>query len=96
MSHLFHGARMSKASIYHPGHEWAVMELHPEKGLLWVKSIPARSDRKVSIYGRVQPLRKTKGRDRLVIFFVRFEDAPDSRQQFFEDFKRKVERQREI
>jgi len=75
---------MSKERISLRGHEYAVMELHPEKGLRWLTSIPCRHGKKVSIFGKVAPLRQTRGRHRLVIFFVQFEKRPDARREFFE------------
>lgn len=82
---------MSKLSFSLPNHEWAVMELHPEKGLVWLTSIPCRKGEKVSVFGKVAPIRQTRGRHNLCIFFVQFEKRPNARREFFEDFKRKVE-----
>lgn len=83
---------MSKLSFSLPNHEWAVMELHPEKGLVWLTSIPCRKGKKVSVFGKVAPMRKTRGRHNLCIFFVQFEKRPNARREFFEDFNRQMER----
>jgi hypothetical protein len=82
---------VSKLSFSLPNHEWAVMELHPEKGLVWLTSIPCQRGKKVSVFGRVAPIRETRGRHNLIIFFVQFNKQPGSHREFFEDFKKKVE-----
>lgn len=83
---------MSKVNgPYRRGHEWVALELEPSGKIRWVTSTSAQPDRKVSIFGKAQPLRITRGRERLILYFVQFQDKPGARREFVESLQAQMD-----
>jgi hypothetical protein len=83
---------MSKiAGPYVRSHEWVALEMERGGRIRWITSTPARRDRKVSVFGKAQPLRTTRGRHNLMIWFIQFQDRPSARREFVESLQAQMD-----
>jgi hypothetical protein len=65
------------------GYAFLVFEIHEDGGLRFISCVPRSTvRRKVIVKAKVQPLRKTKGADHLVIYCVPIEPTAEAVRQF--------------